>query len=95
MPTKPEVLKEIKRRNAEMKAKIASGEIQLCSKQRPMPEKRASIGWKWYHEDATTDRESTAVLTQDNSEEKKRIFLCPNCGIRFPVTLKRIVPRAV
>lgn len=97
MPTNPEVLAEIKRRNAEQKRMINSGEIKVCNSANPMPQNRDGVGQKWFHEEAKVDREgmhNTRIQETDTRNIHQRLMLCPACGLRFSATFKRIVPRA-
>jgi DNA-directed RNA polymerase subunit RPC12/RpoP len=87
---KPEILAEIKRRRAEMLRRIASGEIKVCSKANPMPTSRDIVGQKWFHEEARCESD----VGVDTATQKNRMYHCPACGLRFPVTLKKIEVRA-
>lgn len=83
---KPELLAEIKRRTTEMRRRIKSGEIKVCRPGNPMPSDRDTVGQKWFHEEARCESD----VGVDTELQKNRIYRCPVCGLRFPVTLKKV-----
>lgn len=80
---KPEILAAIKRNTAEMRRRIESGEVKVCSPDNPMPENRDSVGQKWFHEKAYCIAETS---------ETQRVYRCPVCKHEFPVTLRKVQP---